>query len=73
MNLLSYQEYYIVSRIIRAEGGHIMIDFMEELMKYKPIMGVDDIEAKIQRDELKVIMDLLQHITRQIAAREEEE
>ena len=41
-------------------------------MKYKPIMGVDDIEEKVQRDEIKDIMDLLQHITRQIAAAREE-
>jgi len=39
-----------------------MIDFKEEISKYKPIRTVDDVEDAV-RDEIMDIMDLLQHIS----------
>ena len=39
-----------------------MIDFKEEMSKYKPIRMVDDVEAAV-RDEVLDIMDLLQYIS----------
>ena len=43
-----------------------MIDFKEEINKYKPILSVDDVETTVVNDEVKDIMDLLQYITKQI-------
>ena len=39
-----------------------MIDFKEEINKYKPVRTVDDVEAALQ-DEVLDIMDLLQYIS----------
>ena len=39
-----------------------MIDFKEEISKYKPIRPVDDVEEAV-RDEVIDIMDLLQYIS----------
>ena len=39
-----------------------MIDFKEELAKYKPIRTVDDVESAV-KDEVQDIMDLLQYIS----------
>ena len=39
-----------------------MINFKEELNKYKPVRNVDDVEDAI-RDEIVDIMDLLQYIS----------
>jgi len=39
-----------------------MIDFKEEISKYKPIRPVDDVEVAL-RDEITDIMDLLQYIS----------
>jgi hypothetical protein len=39
-----------------------MIDFKEEIGKYKPIRPVDDVEDAI-KDEILDIMDLLQYIS----------
>lgn len=47
-----------------------MIDFKEEISKYKPILSVDDVEADLN-DEIKDMMDLLQYITRQVLADKE--
>ena len=44
-----------------------MIDFKEEISKYKPILNMDEVEASVKSDEVKDIMDLLQYITSQIA------
>lgn len=43
-----------------------MIDFKEEINKYKPVLSVDDVESVIN-DEVRDMMDLLQYITRQIS------
>ncbi|MCL1863261.1 MAG: hypothetical protein FWF78_06830 [Defluviitaleaceae bacterium] len=39
-----------------------MIDFKEEMSKYKPICPVDDVEDAV-KDEILDIMDLLQYIS----------
>ncbi|MDR0272692.1 MAG: hypothetical protein LBI27_05190 [Clostridiales bacterium] len=39
-----------------------MIDFKEEISKYKPIRTVDDVSDAI-KDEVLDIMDLLQYIS----------
>jgi len=39
-----------------------MIDFKEEIGKYKPIRTLDDVEDAVH-DEIMDIMDLLQHIS----------
>ncbi len=48
-----------------------MIDFKEEINKYKPIMGMDEVERAVQTDEIKDVMDLLQYITKQISIERE--
>ena len=42
-----------------------MIDFKEEINKYKPVLSVDDVESVVN-DEVRDMMDLLQYITKQI-------
>ena len=44
-----------------------MIDFKEEISKYKPIRTVDEVEDAV-RDEIMDIMDLLQYISNKPAA-----
>lgn len=43
-----------------------MIDFNEEIGKYKPVIGIDDVEKAVQTDEVRDVMDLLQYISKQI-------
>ncbi len=43
-----------------------MINFKEEIDKYKPVLGIDDVEASISADEVRDIMDLLQYIAQQM-------
>ena len=43
-----------------------MIDFKEELNKYKPIILVDDVEEAIG-GEISDIMDLLQYISGKVS------
>ena len=42
-----------------------MIDFKEEINKYKPVLSVDEVE-NVVNDEVRDMMDLLQHITKQM-------
>ena len=42
-----------------------MIDFKEEINKYKPVLSVDEVESVVN-DEVKDMMDLLQYLTKQI-------
>lgn len=42
-----------------------MIDFKEEINKYKPVLSVDNVETAVN-DEVRDMMDLLQYITKQI-------
>jgi len=43
-----------------------MIDFKEEINKYKPVLSVEEVEGAVKNasfDELKDIMDMLQYIS----------
>ena len=46
-----------------------MIDFKEEINKYKPVLSVDEVESVVN-DEVRDMMDLLQYITQQMKAKE---
>ncbi|MCL2618860.1 MAG: hypothetical protein FWD98_07400 [Defluviitaleaceae bacterium] len=46
-----------------------MLDFKEELKKFKPVLGMDDVEKSIKSDEVKDVMDLLQYISTKITER----
>ncbi len=48
-----------------------MLDFKEELKKYKPVLGVDDVESVVSNGDLKDIMDLLDYVTKKISAAKE--
>jgi len=45
-----------------------MIVFKDEIQKYKPVMEINDVEAAVESDEIKDVMDLLQYISRKISA-----
>ena len=48
-----------------------MIDFKEEINKYKPVLGMEDVEDAVRDavyDEIKDIMDLLQYISGKMPA-----
>lgn len=49
-----------------------MIDFKEEINKYKPVRNVDEVEDAV-RDEILDIMDLLQYISGKSTASEVKE
>jgi hypothetical protein len=49
-----------------------MIDFKEEIGKYKPIRPVDEVEEAV-KDEILDIMDLLQYISGKAAGGEKVE
>ena len=49
-----------------------MIDFKEEISKFKPIRTIDEVEDAV-RDEILDIMDLLQHISSKQVSQEETE
>lgn len=40
-----------------------MINFREELQKFKPVLEIDDIEDSIHSDELQDLLDILNHIS----------
>jgi len=50
----------------------LMIDFKEEISKYKPVRTVDEVEDAV-RDEIMDIMDLLQHISGKPASSKNEQ
>lgn len=41
-----------------------MINFNEELLKFKPIIEIDDIEDSVINDEIYDIIDIIQQITK---------
>lgn len=48
-----------------------MIDFNEELKKFKPMLEAEDVESSIKENEIQDIMDLLSKIvSKQIAYKE---
>ena len=52
-----------------------MIDFKEEIQKYKPVLGSDEVDkilnSDMYLDEIKDILDLLQDIAGRINADKE--
>ena len=44
-----------------------MLDFKEEVLKYKPILETDEVAKAIDSDEIQDVMDLLQHIKDQVS------
>lgn len=48
-----------------------MIDFREEISKYKPLVSIDDVEVAVQTDEVRDVMDLLQYIAKQVSTERE--
>jgi hypothetical protein len=48
-----------------------MIDFKEEISKYKPVLTVEDVEDSVG-GEITDIMDLLQYISGKVSQTEEE-
>jgi len=42
-----------------------MLDFKKEILKYKPILEVEDIENSINSDEIKDMMDILKQFSNQ--------
>jgi len=57
----------IYSNIEISMGGCAVIDFKDEISKYKPVRTVDDVEDGI-KDEILDIMDLLQYISGKTSA-----
>ena len=45
-----------------------MLDFKEEISKYKPILTVDEVEEAVSGDDVKDIMDLFTHLIKQIVS-----
>lgn len=41
-----------------------MINYKEELLKYEPILEVDEIEDSIHTNELQDMFDVLQHLAK---------
>jgi hypothetical protein len=48
-----------------------MIDFKEEMNKYNPVIGLEQVEDAVTTDEVNDLIDLLQYIRRQAAAEKE--
>ena len=42
-----------------------MIDFKKEILKYKPVMEVGEIENSINSNEIKDMMDILKQLSNQ--------
>ena len=43
-----------------------MLDFKEELEKFKPALTMDDIEKSVHSDEVRDIMDLMQTLMKKV-------
>ena len=39
-----------------------MIDFRDELNKFKPILEIDGIEVALQNDDMKDVLDMVRHM-----------
>jgi len=61
--------YNVETKQFMRNVGVIMINFDEEVSKYKPILTIDEVESSMQSDEIKDMMDLLQYITDQASGR----
>lgn len=49
-----------------------MIDFKDEINKYKPVLSMEDVESAV-KDEVQDMMYLLQYITDQMKEKSKEE
>jgi len=45
-----------------------MINFDEELMKYKPVLEVDDLQDVVSGNDIKDILELLQYLSGKVPA-----
>ena len=52
----------IIMEILEWKEGVLMIDFREEMSKYKPVRTVEEVETSV-KDEIMDMMDILQHIS----------
>ncbi len=43
-----------------------MIDLKKEILKYKPVMEVEDVEGSISSDEIQDMMDILKQLSKQV-------
>jgi len=41
-----------------------MIDFKTEIKKYEPIMELEQVGDSVSSDEIRDVIDMLQHLTR---------
>ena len=48
-----------------------MINFDEELKKYKPALEVEDLQEKVGCNDVKDILELLQYLSTKVSAPEE--
>ncbi|MDR2183742.1 MAG: hypothetical protein LBE55_06165 [Clostridiales bacterium] len=49
-----------------------MINFDEELKKYKPVLEVDDLQEGVGVNDVKDILEMLQYLSAKIVAPERE-
>ena len=49
-----------------------MIDFYEELKKYKPVLEVEGLQEDMNGNDVKDILELLQYLSTKIATHEKE-
>ncbi|MCL2377173.1 MAG: hypothetical protein FWC76_07255 [Defluviitaleaceae bacterium] len=49
-----------------------MINFDEELKKYKPALEVDDLQEKVGGSDVKDILEILQYLSTKVGAPEED-
>lgn len=46
----------------RNRGGHVMLNYEEELKKFKPSLEVEDIEEAVYQEDLSDMTDLLREV-----------
>ena len=49
-----------------------MIDFNEELKKYKPVLEIEELEDGVHANDVSDIMELLQHLSKVASAADKE-
>lgn len=49
-----------------------MIDFNEELKKFKPVLEVDELQDGVNGNDVKDMLELLQHLSQKVAASDKE-
>jgi len=49
-----------------------MIDFDEELKRYKPVLEVDELQERVGGNDVKDILELLQHLSAKVNMPEKE-